>query len=589
MQKLLIGCLALLLSLQACRKNTDVITETPQGPIPVENVQSSLIGRVLDENNNPVENAKVYLENGDERTTNAAGLFFYTNKLMNKNGTYIRVEKAGYYNAARFSYQHLGGTANMEIKLLPLGTNAQFNSTTGGNVDVGNDVNVTFPANSIMKADGSAYNGTVTAYAVWLDPTLASTFSQMPGDLRAEDKDGNARLLTTYGMVGVELVNSIGEKLQLATGKKATISMQVPAALLSAAPSTIPLWHFDEVNGYWKEEGEATLNNGRYEGEVSHFSFWNCDVPMDYILLNGCVGDNAGNLVANVRVRLTRTNGQSGYDLTDNLGNYGGLVPANETMTLEIIDPCENILYTAQVGPFTADTDLPKITIPAADLVTVSGSLVDCNNDAIAFGVVEAALGGQFFVTTTDASGNFSFSSNNCANESTVTVTGYDNASPNQSIPLSVNIVGGIATTGEIVVCTALDEYIQVNIDGQNEIYSSNLQYTTWQSGGYVLGYGTSGPVGDSTFVSINFTDIVGGQATVQALQGAYLSVSTSQYTFFGCEYCATCDCEPTDAAPVTFTSVPNAPGEYAIGSTSGNVKQNGVLVPFTISFRVKQ
>lgn len=63
-----------------------------------------------------------------------------------------------------------------------------------------------------------------------------------------------------------------GQKLQIASGKKVKMSNKVPNELLDKAPSTIPLWYFDESLGYWIEKGEAHLVNDSYVGEVGHFS-----------------------------------------------------------------------------------------------------------------------------------------------------------------------------------------------------------------------------------------------------------------------------------------------------------------------------
>ena len=108
---------------------------------------------------------------------------------------------------------------------------------------------------------------------------------QMPGMLYAENENGAERMLQTLGMLAVELRGSGGEDLNLAEGSTSEIKVPVDASLMSIAPNTIPLWYFDEVNGYWKEEGQATLQGNMYVGTVSHFSFWNCDIPTEAITL----------------------------------------------------------------------------------------------------------------------------------------------------------------------------------------------------------------------------------------------------------------------------------------------------------------
>ena len=67
------------------------------------------------------------------------------------------------------------------------------------------------------------------------------------------------------------------------------MSIPVGSTQTSSAPAEIPLWYFDETNGVWKEEGKATLQGNEYVGEVSHFTFWNCDISWDLIYLDGSV------------------------------------------------------------------------------------------------------------------------------------------------------------------------------------------------------------------------------------------------------------------------------------------------------------
>ncbi len=57
-------------------------------------------------------------------------------------------------------------------------------------------------------------------------------------------------------MAAVELTGTSGELLQIATGKKATLTLSIPSSLAASAPATIPLWFFDEAKGLWKEEAE---------------------------------------------------------------------------------------------------------------------------------------------------------------------------------------------------------------------------------------------------------------------------------------------------------------------------------------------
>ncbi|MBK9318869.1 MAG: hypothetical protein IPM91_08665 [Bacteroidetes bacterium] len=80
-------------------------------------------------------------------------------------------------------------------------------------------------------------------------------------------------------MIGAKLFDGSGNELRLKNGVTATLSLPVIPEQLTSAPSSIPLWHFNEVTALWEEEGTAIFNGSNYTGEVSHFSWWNCDAP----------------------------------------------------------------------------------------------------------------------------------------------------------------------------------------------------------------------------------------------------------------------------------------------------------------------
>lgn len=81
----------------------------------------------------------------------------------------------------------------------------------------------------------------------------------MPGALTGLDQAGTKVVLGSFGMVAVELQGDGGELLQIASGKTVELRLAVSALQLSKAPATIPMWYFDEVKGYWVEEGQAVL------------------------------------------------------------------------------------------------------------------------------------------------------------------------------------------------------------------------------------------------------------------------------------------------------------------------------------------
>ncbi len=571
----------------ACHKDFDNTTVTQTGPIPTVNVQASLYGRVVTEGGMVVSGAKVKVGN-QTFTTDANGLFFVYNQQLNHNGTYVQVKAPGYFSTGRFAYPHLGSSTYLEIAMLEK-LHQNFSADDVANIPIYGGASVTIPAQSLVTANSQIYSGTFTAVTRWLDPSDAATFTLMPGDLRAEDAEGNARVLKTFGMIGVELIAATGESLNLAPNKKATISMPIPASMQGRAPNSIPLWHFDESNGYWKEEGSATKQGNNYVGEVSHFSFWNCDVPADYIVLDGCLGNAVGTPLANAQVSLTSVNYGTGYGYTDGQGQFGGLVPANETLDLKVFDQCGAVLYTTTIGPFSTNTTLSKININVnnATTITVTGTLVDCNGAPLTTGLAYIHDSDTLLaIVPTDANGQFQTSFYICYPLTTFIVTAYNAANPLQSLPFSANVVNGVANVGTIPVCTAIDEYLILQINGTTRTYYLQTNFGSTATGGYLF---AADP--DSSNVQVGFNNFSSGnsQATIGSLAGIY--VDGINYHRYGCEYCPGCTCNPADTGNLIFTEYPLVVGQYASGTASGNVwdENDAALVPYSLSFRIKK
>ncbi|MBT8190235.1 MAG: hypothetical protein KJO29_07375, partial [Bacteroidia bacterium] len=186
--------------------------------------------------------------------------------------------------------------------LSPVGIEAQFNVDQETNIDF-SGAKVKIPANTIVDGNGSVVSGSFNIKATYFNPTDDNYIDVFPGDFMGESTTGDVGLLESYGFINVELSKD-GEALNLAEGSISEISIPVPAELQSIAPTTIPLFFFDEENGIWKEEGSANLINGSYTGTVSHFSNWNADFIYEdqTCTIKGRVVDQNGNPIDFARV-----------------------------------------------------------------------------------------------------------------------------------------------------------------------------------------------------------------------------------------------------------------------------------------------
>jgi hypothetical protein len=582
--KRILFCIALLAAVgYGCRKNIDNTTVT--GPIPSENVEAFLSGRVVSKDSTILDNATVEVA-GLSLTTNPQGAFFVSKKVMDKNGTLVKVSKAGFFDAFRFVYPSLGATTNVTVTMQPKTLTASFSTTQQANITVDN-VNVTIPANAIVRTSGQAYSGQVNAYMVYFDPTTREGLGTMPGDLRAQDADGDAKILKSYGMFGLELETPSGEALQLSDGQKAKITMDLPQILVNNAPATIPLWHLDETNGYWIEEGAATLNNGRYEGEVTHFSFWNCDIPADYTTISGRIKHNSGVYLGGVDINIKSGNFGARSGTTNSDGSFGGIVPANESLDMDIYGFCDASLLSDAIGPFTTGStnDIGDVIVSDGNPYTITGTLKNCNGSNLSLGIAQININNDDIISVfTDQNGAFSLSYTYCFPTVNIAVQGFDAQLPLASVPLDITVSSGTTGIGSIVVCNQLDAYILVNINNITRIYVKDVSFDVGNMGGAAL-Y-ASGI--DSTNINFRFGNINGLNADF--LYGSFsYSDAPSSIKYVECSFCPTCDCN-LDVNPFTFTTFPNVIGEYAMGTFSGKIYQEGSgILPFSVEFRARR
>jgi uncharacterized protein (TIGR02145 family) len=269
----------------------------------------------------------------------------------------------------------------------------------------------------------------------------------------------------------------------------------VPASLLADAPSTIPLWHYSESQGYWVREGEATLNSNVYEGEVSHFSFWNCDIPAEAVLYNltllndELVGSAIPIEGAHVVITSNVFGAQDGY--TDSNGMVSGLIPANELLEVSVYVVCgnsETLVYNATIGPITEDysnnwsIDLSSIVaMLQGTLLSASGSPID--------GYVYLTSGG--YVSTL----NGSYQLPACTGSGELTGWYYDGGDICTSNSITVNLNTGINEYDiQVLGCFSISQPGEgvTDIDGnfypsiiiaEQEWMASNLRTTRYANG----------------------------------------------------------------------------------------------------------
>ena len=520
----------LLMIVTSCRED---ITDGTKGPKdfqePVVLVESSIKGRIVDEDNAPLQDVLVNV-GGENQFTDENGFFNYPSGDFNKNGTYITAEKNGYFLGAKVVNPSLDQTSFTQIKLLAMDLTGTFNTSAGGTITTTDGAQVIFTENAIVDKSGNSYSGPVDVFVKWIDPSSNDIAAEMPGDLRAIDSDEDAVQLATYGMLAVELRSSAGAELNLADGKTAELTFPLPNELKEAAPSTIPLWSFNEDTGYWEEEGTATLQDGKYVGDVSHFSFWNCDAPFPLVVLSGNVQDANGNDLVYLQLTITVDGIGTRYGYINGDGNFIGKVPKNEVLNLAIMDYCDNVIFENAYGPYTEDTDIGTITIASISATTFTGRLVTCDGSAVTNGYAHINIGGQAFQETVNENGEFTLAPVLCEIVD-ATVRGYDLDEFLQSDPITIT-TSGDQDLGDITVCEDITEFIKITIvdPAYEELILTDL-FASFDNGSLFLGTTTE----DSTYINVSIDVLELETGTHNVNNADFFTFAAGTTTFASC------------------------------------------------------
>lgn len=285
-------------------------------------VTQNLSVLVRNQNNAFLPNATVSV-GGATATTDTSGNATIT-AITAGTGKVITVSKAGYITQAVQLDVAAGSNANTVVTLKEVGQSQTYGmielaqtftatQTFTANLASYSKASVTVPVNAfVVKATGAAAIGVAKVQLTPWNITNSAELLTMPGNGLSKATDGTMGTLISAGMMDVNVTDANGQALQLASGKTATIQMDLPKTSINgqalSVGSTIPLWHFDETQGMWLQEstpGTVVPSNTSPTGlavqaTVSHFSTWNWDFQ---------VQSNSGTSSTPITVKCTLADG----------------------------------------------------------------------------------------------------------------------------------------------------------------------------------------------------------------------------------------------------------------------------------------
>ena len=356
--------------------NKDETNDTPS----VSNTYSiTLAGQINDENGQGIPNVTVQVGNKTDQT-DGNGIYLIEKANVNKSRAVVKATKAGYWSRSS-GFIPSNSTVQYCNFVMPQNTILMgVQGSTGGSIsNLG--ATIVFPPNAFVNSTGVLFSGTVFIASKHLATTDPNFKALIPGgDLMAEDTTGNSVKLVSFGMIGIELKDNNGNALQLAPGITATIQLPIASTQLASAPTTIPLWYFDETKNLWIEDGLANKVGNNYVGEVEHFSWWNYDQPGQPATIEGYVVDCDGNPLQNAVI----FNDNNGYLYTNQNGYYSG----------QIVSGSVSSLKAQYAGIFTNTISIPalnagqvyvvpNLTFNCSGLGLLKANFVGCNNTVL--------------------------------------------------------------------------------------------------------------------------------------------------------------------------------------------------------------
>ena len=255
-----------------------------------------------------------------------------------------------------------------QLKLTPEGSSSTIIGTTGGSVSAQTGAGrVTFPANSLVDSAGAPSANAVSVRFTSLD--VGGDTYLLSGDYTSSTNEP----LEVFGAV----VLSNAGNLQIESTIPAVLRIPV-STRTGAPPSSANLYYLDPVTATWVQEGTASLvandpAGAYYEGSVTRFAQWMVGQALvSPVMVRGCVQDDAGAAVPNVRV-VAEGISYTGlaYAYTDSSGQFAA--PAKPNSQLLVTGRRGAVLSNAaSVSTIAADVTLGAcLTLPSANAATV--------------------------------------------------------------------------------------------------------------------------------------------------------------------------------------------------------------------------
>jgi hypothetical protein len=359
------GTLALTLTfaLTGCSNGGDSgPSSTGNGSTPPDS--GTLTGKIINNSDGTAVTAATVTVGTATTTTDDDGTYTFDD-IPTGTDKVIDVTKTGFARGSKIATVMKNVTTRADMPLLPIEFTTEIDPTMPQilSANAAGTAQVELAANALVTSTGAAPTGNVTANITPLDPT--SNPQLMPGNFSATVGTGAVAsdgTIETFGAMEVTFSDSTGAALNLASGESATIRIPLAAGATSS-PAIIPAYFYNATTGKWIEEGtlmlEGTAPDQYYTGTVTHFSYWNADMPLETTCITGKVVDDLGSAVSGARLQAQGS---------DYIGTSEAYTAADGTFTILVKANSSVILYANTSNALSQSIVVP--TDAAGDVCT---------------------------------------------------------------------------------------------------------------------------------------------------------------------------------------------------------------------------
>ena len=382
MNKIVIILLLCTIAFTSCREEMNTTEINENLPEPEIFVESSLIGRVIDEDGNQVPNVSVSI-NDEITNSNTNGNFEFQNIIVKKRAAMVSVESPGYFKGIAQSDFQSENTSFTEVVLHKKTGSKTVDVAQGGMVNFGDELSFDIGANVFRNEDGILQSGIAELSSKYIDPSADSFAKEMPGELITKNDANEIEALIPYGMLVAEFNDTNGGELELENGVEANI--KIPEDLVDQAPDEIALYLYDLEKERWYLAGTCKkTSSGTYSCSIASGGYYCCAVPQPSICIRGSVFNSDGSPASHIKVQLKNKDNRHVYfGYTNKDGFFCGSIPSNTELELCIIDHCDVVVYNETISAGDLNFSLNDIYLEDSVneyLVRITGKVKGCDD-----------------------------------------------------------------------------------------------------------------------------------------------------------------------------------------------------------------